>query len=74
MSCVKWFVFVIAAKCSPKCMNGGQCIDNKCQCPLGHSGRYCEQGNVMFDIIDILKMFHWCKVKMMVISMTVIMM
>lgn len=40
--------FAIIFSCNPEkckgvnCLNGGACIDNKCICPTGYTGTYCE--------------------------------
>uniref|UniRef100_A0A8C0IJR9 Fibrillin 2 n=1 Tax=Bubo bubo TaxID=30461 RepID=A0A8C0IJR9_BUBBB len=30
-------------RCSIRCMNGGTCTDDRCQCQKGYSGTYCAQ-------------------------------
>lgn len=46
------------APCSLDCRSGGLCVDDKheqrCQCPLGKTGKLCEEGNV-FSLLTLLQ-------------------
>ena len=45
---------ILAAICHVGCRNGGTCIKpDTCQCPYGHSGRYCGTGK-FYSVYDSL--------------------
>uniref|UniRef100_A0AAY4B475 Uncharacterized protein n=1 Tax=Denticeps clupeoides TaxID=299321 RepID=A0AAY4B475_9TELE len=34
---------VVPQQCSIRCMNGGACVEDHCQCTTGYAGKHCEQ-------------------------------
>lgn len=48
----------IAAVCSPGCRNGGSCASpNRCNCPSGWTGGYCQTGMTSIVTIACLTKF-----------------
>ena len=49
------------------CLNGGSCVDDvnnyTCRCVPGFKGDHCEKSKILWNFIDIKKLFHLLKIR-----------
>lgn len=50
-----FFVVIAVQQCNVRCMNGGTCADDHCQCQKGYIGTYCGQRKEHWGRLHLLE-------------------